>query len=202
MTCIGEGHLHVRCNVRGLVPVNIDNVAHAHANVFHIVWSTLPFSATNLEIIGLEKEHQITSRWCTEDRTTISVLEQNREHSCVVKVGVGQDNCIDLLERKCLRGCEVRHWVGIGRNVDTNVDHDSRFIGCNKVTCTTNLLVRTEGCNTCPCRTWSFRTVNVQPEVSQQFAAFFSIGFTIATNVSNGLRENWRCSLNRNFPAR
>ena len=202
MTCIGEGHLHVGCNVRGLVPVYIHNVTHAHTDVFHIVWSTLSFSTADLEIVGLEKEHQVTGWWCTEDRSTISVLEQNREHSCVVKVGVGQNNCIDLLERKCLRSCEVRHWVGVGRNVDTNVDHDSRFIGCYKVTCTTNLLVGTKSCDTCPCRTWSLWTVNVQSKVPQQFAALFSIGFSISTNVSNGLGEDRRCSLNRNFPAR
>ena len=202
MTCIGEGHLHIRCNVCGLVPININNVTHAHTDVFHIVGSTLSFSTTDLEIVSLEKEHQITSRWCTEDRTTISVLEQNRKHSCVVKVGVRQDNCIDLFERKRLRSREVRHWVSIGCDVDANVDHNSRFIGCYKVTCTTDLLVGTKSCDTCPCRTWSLWTVNVQPKVPQQFAAFFSIGFSITTNVSNGLGENWRCSLNRNFPAR
>ena len=110
---VGEGQLDIRRNVSGFAPVHVDDVLHASADVFHVVGCSLTFRATNFQIVSLQQKHQVTGWRGAVDWPTVTVLEQNREHSCVVEVGVGEHNSIQLFEGQRFRCGEVRHWIGV-----------------------------------------------------------------------------------------
>ena len=97
---------------------------HAHSNVFHVIGRSLAFRSPDLEVVGLQKQHQVSRWWRTVDRSTVAVLEQHREHACVVQVRVRQDHGVQLVEWQGLRGVEEGHRVGVRGDVHAHIDHD------------------------------------------------------------------------------
>ena len=148
--CVGEGELDIRSNVRGGIPVNINNVLHAHANVFHVVGRALSFRTADLEVVRLKQEHEVTGGRCTIHRASVSVLEEDREHAGMVKMRVRQDNGVQLIQRQGFWSVEERHGVGIGSNVHANIDHDSRLIGRDIMARTSDFPIGAKGCHSGP----------------------------------------------------
>ena len=177
-------------------------MSHTGAYVFHIVRSRSPLRAPNLEVIGLEKEHQVTSRRCAVYGPLVAVFEQNGKHARMIQMGVCDDDSIKLIQRQRFWSVKIRHGVGIRCNVDTNIDHDLRLIGCDQMAGPTNLLIGTQSSDSCPWCTWALRSMDVQSKILEQFAPFFSMHFPVTTNVSNGFGFNWWRSFNLDFPPR
>ena len=104
----------------------------------------------------------------------------------MVQMRVGEDDGIQLVERKGFGGVEERHWVGVRGDVDAYIDHDSGFVGGHVVASPTDFTVGTQSRHSRPCATWTGRAVNVQTEILQQFATFIAVRLSVHSNVVNG----------------
>ena len=98
---------------------------HRCTNVLHAIGGVLALGPTDLDVIRLEQEHQIA--WGRAVHQT-TVLEQHREHPCMVQVSMGEHHGIQFVERERLGCGEVGHRVGIAGDVDTHIDHDAALV--------------------------------------------------------------------------
>ena len=114
---------------------------------------------------------------------------------------MGEDHGVQLVERQRFWSVEERHGVVVVGHVDANIDHDSGFVGGDKVAGATNLAVGAQRSNTGPSVAWSGGTVNVQTEILQEFPAFVSVGLAVHANVMNGFGKQVRGPFNFHCPA-
>ena len=118
----------------------------------------------------------------------------------MVEVSVRQHHRVEFVEGQGFWGREVRHRVGVARDVDADVDHHPRFVGGHQVARTSDFTVRAEGGHTRPRRTWTRRPVDVEAEILQQLTTLGGVGFAVATDVVDGLGQHRRCALDTNKP--
>ena len=65
---------------------------------------------------------------------------------------------------------------------------------------TADFPVGPKSCDACPCGAWAHWSVDVEPEVLEQFPAFCGMDLSVATNVMNGLGNNRRRTLHLDQP--
>ena len=117
-----EGESHVGGDVRRLVVLERDGVQDLLPHVLGLVGGLLVLAESQLDVVQLEQGHEVPCGRGAVHRPLVAVLEQRRQGSAVVQVGVGYDDGVDVVQRLDLGDAEVGGVLGAG--VQSAVDED------------------------------------------------------------------------------
>jgi len=97
MSCIVHCQLGVWCDVGHIPIVEGDGMLESLANHSRVIRQPLSFPASDLNIVELEKNSEISGRRSAVNRTLVAVFVKHGNQAGMVQMGMGKDHGIDLI---------------------------------------------------------------------------------------------------------
>ncbi len=123
-----ECQFHIRRYIGNAPVIENDCVFERFPDHLRAIRDPSSFLVRDIDVIDLQKCHQIARWGCGIHRTTVPVLEQERHKPAVVKMRMCHNYAIEMSDRGDFRDVQV--WcaaVVISAHIDAAINQYSRF---------------------------------------------------------------------------